>query len=275
MTRIKDAILCVILLLTVLPLSACEKELRDGVGVSAQLPMELVLVEGRSYSEIDQETIQRLNLSVESCKGLTEVGKIHNAGSKVNRVVYDKPISEYMGVAREPVENLVTVPETAYAHPDPRYPNLIVALVDGEPAIFEFANLLGRGYYHPEEGDRITPGDLVAIYGLTSPEAIREIQVYGQENKQDDVLKATVSDPGEIQQFLDAIRDLDNWGLPLGSSDPDDDFPWYYVHVDLANEFSFDLRFTPKTNSIAWANFWFPSNEALNTWIKSQVKQSK
>ena len=272
MTERNTKIAFVFLIFSFLSLSACKN--KKEVGVSLQLPMEIVLDGHKSYSEVDQETIERLNLAVESCDGLTEAGTIQNAGSEVYRVVYEKPFSEYNEVGREPVENMVTVPEIAYVHPDPRYPNLVVALVDEKPAIFEFTNYIGSSYF-PASGDRIAPSDLIAIYGLTTPDRIREIRVSTQEKDQKAVLNATITNQAEIQDFLDAIHDWDAWGQPSGTfDDPDDYYPEYDIEVDLENGFSFTMRFWPK-NCIRWAMFSFSSSESLTAWIESHVKSSE
>lgn len=269
----KSVLIAVLCLLFPLLLSACKTEDKY-TGYVLPFPMDIV-VESQTdsktrYWEVDKETIQRLNLGVESCDGLTEVGKIVDAGRETSRPVYEKNRKIYEQEGLEPKEMTVVVPETAYAHPDPHYPNLVVALVDGEPAIFQFSSFSGFGY-HPESGDRIAPSDLVAIYGLTSPDAIREIRVSSQEEDQDVVPKATITEQAEIKRFLDAIQSWDDWGWPAGARDPDTAYPRYYVEGDLANGFTFSFDLTPKTNNIEWASFRFLGNEALNAWIESHV----
>lgn len=274
----KLVLIAAFLLLSVFSFSACKNE--DGHPCwTPPFPMHIV-VEGQMdnemcYWEVDEETIQRLNLAVESCDGLTEVGKIADAGLETTRPVYEKDREIYKQEKLEPKRMTVVIPETAYAHPDPRYPNLVVALLDGEPAIFQFSNFSGSGY-HPEAGDRVAPSDLVAIYGLTSPEAIREIRVSSQEEDQDVVLKATIADQAEIQRFLDLIHNWgDDWAEPARGHDPEIAYPKYYVEVDLANGFSFTFDLTVKTGTIDWAMFYFRNNEALNVWIESHVKSSE
>ena len=250
--------------------SACMSE-DNTIGLHPPSPM-LVYIDDQmddqlAYEEVDQETIQRLNLAVESCEGLKAVGTFAEAGQKVHRYVFEKKDQP------APVETLVTLPDTAYAHPDPRYPNLIVALLDGKPAIFAFNSFTG-GHYFPESGDRIAPNNLIAIYGLTTPDTIREIRVSSQEKDQKTVLNATITDQTEIQRFLDAIHDWDDWGQHAGTfDDPDDYYPVYYIEVDLENGFSFKMSFWPP-NCIDWAMFSFSSSESLTAWIESHVQST-
>ena len=273
----KLVLIAAFLLLSVFSFSACKNE--DGHPCwTPPFPM-LIVVEGQMdnemcYWEVDEETIQRLNLAVESCDGLTEVGKIADAGLETTRPVYEKDREIYKQEKLEPKRMTVVIPETAYAHPDPRYPNLVVALLDGEPAIFQFSNFSGSGY-HPEAGDRVAPSDLIATYGLTSPEAIREIRVSSQEEDQDLALKATITDQAEIQRFLDVIQNWDDWGWPARGHNPDTEYPRYYVEGELANGFSFTFDLTSKEYSVEWANFWFTGSEALTAWIESHVKSSE
>ena len=269
----KPVLLVVLCLLFPLLLSAC-KTGDKYTGYVLPYPMDIV-VEGQMdnemcYWEVDEETIQRLNLAVESCDALTEVGTIDNAGFETTRPVYEKDREIYKQEKLEPKRMTVVIPETAYAHPDPRYPNLVVALLDGKPAIFKFSTFSGFDY-HPEAGERIAPGNLIAIYGLMSPEAIREIRVSSQEENQDVVLKATITDQAEIQRFLDVIQNWDDWGWPARGHNPDTEYPRYYVEGELANGFSFTFYLSSKEDSIEWANFWFTGSEALTAWIKSQV----
>lgn len=273
----KPVLLVVLCLLFPLLFSACKTEDKY-TGYMLPSPMHIV-VEGQMdsetrYWEVDKETIQLLNLAVESCDGLTEVGKIVDAGRETSRAVYEKNRKIYEQEGLKPKEMTVVIPETAYAHPDPRYPNLVVALLDGKPAIFKFSNFSGFDY-HPEAGERIAPGDLVAIYGLTSPKAIREIRVSSQEEDQDVVLKATITDQAEIQRFLDVIQNWDDWGWPARGHNPDTEYPRYYVEGELANGFSFTFYLTSKEDSVEWANFWFTGSEALIAWIESHVKSSE
>lgn len=250
--------------------SAC-KTVDKTIGLHPPLPLYLSVdgINGyqMAYVEVDQATIQRLNLAVESCEGLTELGTLARAGEEVSRHVFDN-------TDQAPVETMVTLPEAAYAHPNPRYPNLVVALLDGKPAIFAFDSFTGNHYF-PASGDRIAPSDLIAIYGLTTPDRIREIRVSTQEKDQKAVLNATITNQAEIQDFLDAIHDWDAWGQPSGTfDDPDDYYPEYDIEVDLENGFSFTMHFWPK-NCIRWAMFSFSSSESLTAWIESHVKSSE
>ena len=76
------------------------------------------------YIEISSERLQELSPSLSSCDGLTVVGRLNHAGQTTHRWTQNQSY-------------FVTIPEVAYAYPDPSYPDLIVISLDGQPVILE------------------------------------------------------------------------------------------------------------------------------------------
>lgn len=225
--------------------------------VVPQEPMRIIVNNNRVYAELDQETIQKLNLAVPSCDGLTACGIINGAGEKETRRVLKSKDD------RNPTVQTVTVGETAYTHPDSRYPNLVVALVSGEPAVFQYCN-----------GGLSEGSALKEMYGIGDANKIREIQIRSQQAGQKAVLEATVTDPAELEAFCDA---LDSEQGSLGrtrDTSVNGTFPVYLLEVVLDNGFSFSFDYFPNRGDgcVHFAGEFFASSEQINTWISSHVQ---
>ena len=99
---------------------------------------------GFQYNELDLETIENMKLSVPTCDGLTEVGKI-SGGFFLSKELQDDACG-VLTIARVLLKNKkdycptpteAQIDKIIYAHPNPEYPNMVVARIDGEPAIFQ------------------------------------------------------------------------------------------------------------------------------------------
>ena len=220
-------------------------------------PFSILVNNNLVYAELYQERIQNLNLAVSSCDGLTACGVVNEAGEEKIREVYQNKDD------RNPTVETVTLGETAYALPDPRYPNLIVVLIDGKPAVFQYCN-----------GGLSGGAQLKEMYGINGPNKIREIQIRSQKDKQKAVLEATVTDPAELEAFCDA---LDSEQGSLGrtrDTSVNGTFPVYLLEVVLDNGFSFSFDYFPNRGDgcVHFAGEFFASSEQINTWISSHVQ---
>lgn len=226
-------------------------------GLAPMEPTVIVVNNNLVYAELDQERIQNLNLAVSSCDGLTACGVINEAGDEIIRKVFQSKDDP------DPEIQTVTLGETAYAHPDPRYPNLIVVLIDGKPAVFQYCN-----------GGLSGGAQLKEMYGINGPNKIREIQIRSQKDKQKAVLEATVTAPAELEAFCDA---LDSEQGSLGrtrDTSVNGTFPVYLLEVVLDNGFSFSFDYFPNRGDgcVHFAGEFFASSEQINTWISSHVQ---
>lgn len=261
----KTLLLC--LALSLLCIAFCSCETRPEPSLLPPLPMGIT-VNGVTYYELDLETIQNLDLVVESCHGLTEIGKIE----RCNGFMYAEGAFHRREIQKskddwDTTVTYVSIGDTAYAHPNPRYPNLVVALVDGAPAIFQFS------------GGKASGKSVIDVirgqYGLTSAEMIREIRVSSQQFRQAVVPETTVTDRTELQRFFDAFTELrpsletDYVG---GEGEGEDSFPVYFFEVVLDTGFSFQLDYLPNYNKIGLAGYYTASGETLDAWLRSYVK---
>ena len=211
------------------------------------------------YSEVSEDKLAALSLSVASCDGLREIGEVDAETRNGHRPILDED-------GKEISSETVTVGEKAYAYPDARYPNLIVAPVDGEPAIFQFCNFL----------DNYT-AELETVYGPFSPGTIDSIDLslkrrlgsgYGSE--------VTVSDKQDLAAFCDAYH-AEPAGYEVTSAErgePEDnlDYPNYSVRINLTNGFSVNLLFYPRKYAIDCAFRWYPCSQQLREWFEAHAK---
>lgn len=234
----KRLLICQLALLCSIALSSC------GLGTGA-IPPEVrsIVVNDRVYGEVPQDTQQKLNLSVASCSGLSKVGEIDDYYSKTT--------------------------EVAYAYPDPRYPNLVVALVDEKPTIFQFANFLSP--FTDME-------DIRQIYGLTTADAICEISISTQQAAKPTTAVATITEKDEIAKFFDALIELPPAGVGYGNSsaDSEDDpfFPAYFFDVSFSNGFSTRFTYYPKlTQELLYfdTDISFDCSDAMAAWIHAYI----
>lgn len=296
------AILCAILILLLLAFCACQAQNEQSGGsastptsqetggqiVSTEVLMTSVPLEpmcisttDRVYQEVDQATIRELGLAVASCDGLTELGKIPDAGQTVTRPIYEK-------WGEEPTLTAVTVPEIAYAHPDPRYPNLMVALVDGAPAIFQFCNFVA-----PYFGDL----KLEDVYGPLTVDTVKSVsvrirrEVYGSYEP-----KPQVTDREAIAAFCDAFhaqytlsdseleeisalrRRYNEW-LPENAEGLEYSeiaalrqlhcgwLPEYWVDIELSNGFQVSLSYYPERYSYEYGMDGGLGSKQMNEWF--------
>lgn len=211
------------------------------------------------FSEVSEDKLAALSLSVASCDGLREIGEVDAETRNGQRPIWDEWEKDYTSVS-------VSVGDKAYAYPDARYPNLIVALVDGELAIFQFCNFLDN--YEAE---------LETVYGPFSPDTIdsidlrvtrRENSGYGSE--------VTVSDKQDLTAFCDAYH-AEPAGYevtPAERGEPEDnlDYPNYSVRINLTNGFSVNLLVYPRKHAIDCACRWYPCSQQLREWFEAHAK---
>ena len=211
------------------------------------------------FSEVSEDKLAALSLSVASCDGLREIGAVDAESRNGLRPILDED-------GKEISSETVTVGEKAYAYPDAGYPNLIVAPVDGEPAIFQFCNFLDN--YEAE---------LETVYGPFSPETIdsivlREIRReggnYGSEIE--------VSDKQELTAFCDAYHaepaDYEVISAERGEPEDNLDYPNYSVRINLTNGFSVNLLVYPRKHAIDCACRWYPCSQQLREWFEAHTK---
>lgn len=295
------AILYVVLALLLLTFCACESQSEQS-GASASTPTSqetgnpivstqeapcaplepmVISTTDRVYQEVDQETIRELGLAVASCDGLTELGKIPDAGQTVTRPIYEK-------WGEEPTLTAVTVPEIAYAHPDPRYPNLMVALVDGAPAIFQFCNFIA-----PYFGDL----KLEDVYGPLTVDTVKSVSVrIRREPTGSYEPKPLVTDREAIAAFCDAFhaqytlsdseleeisalrRRYNEW-LPENAEGLEYSeiaelrelhcgwLPEYWVDIELSNGFRVSLSYYPERYSYEYGMDGGLGSKQMNEWF--------
>lgn len=300
-------ILCAVLALLVLSLCACQAQSEhSGASASAPTsqetgdqivstqevpccaprePMEIRTID-RVYAEVDQATIRELGLAVASCDGLTELGKIKDAGQTVTRPVYEK-------WGEEPTLTEVTVPETAYAHPDPRYPNLAVALVDGAPAIFQFCSFIA-----PYDGDL----KLEDVYGPLNADTVKSVsvsirrEVHGSYEPKPQITdreaiaafcdafhaQYTLSD-SELEEIAALHRRYNEW-LPENAEGLEDAeieaqrelhcgwLPEYLVDIELSNGFQVSLYYYPERFSYEYGMDGGLGSKQMNEWFDASGK---
>lgn len=294
-------ILYVVLALLLLSLCACESQSgQSGAPASTSAsqetgnpivstqeapcaPLEPMTISttDRVYQEVDQATIRELGLAVASCDGLTELGKIPKAGQTVTRPIYEK-------WGEEPTLTAVTVPEIAYAHPDPRYPNLMVALVDGAPAIFQFCNFIA-----PYFGDL----KLEDVYGPLTVDTVKSVSVrIRREPTGSYEPKPLVTDREAIAAFCDAFhaqytlsdseleeisalrRRYNEW-LPENAEGLEYSeiaalrelhcgwLPQYLVDIELSNGFQVSLSYYPERYSYEYGMDGGLGSKQMNEWF--------
>ena len=258
-------------------LSAEEEEQRQREGgPSDYQPSTYIEANGFAYGELDLETIQNLKLSVESCDGLTEIGKI--SGGNISRTeLFDDTRSTATGqrIRLKNKKDYTALPEAAqfdkiiYAHPNPAYPNLVVARIDGEPAIFQFY-CCARG-----KGLNIDAA-IRDVYGVTAPEKIQAVRIayYTKLSSEYEAQKTTITDRAELEAFFDAISEL--FGKEptyIDYSDPTKEYPWYDCRIELANGFSFGIGYNPQHNEVCFIGGNCEGNEALAAWLESHAKK--
>ena len=128
----------------------------------------------RTFLEVTPYKVRKLHLSVDSCEGLTEFGKVTEAYG------YDAPTD--------------TPPKIAYVYPDPDYPNLVVAPVNGVPKVYAFSAFDHNPVYTKE---------LQQIYGPLPADKI----VIRSKNADPDS-EIEITNPEAIAQFFDAFNAL-------------------------------------------------------------------
>ena len=206
---------------------------------------------GRTYAEIRPRLIQKNNISlipVTSCEGLTELGPLDDAGEETSRGLAD---AQY---------DWVTIPDTAYLYPDPDYPFLAVAFIDGSPAYFELT-----------DAEYMTAGEMQKLYGSLP---VKKLII---RDGSDQSKKRTITDPDSIAQLFDAINSLpqDLWGHGGGSLGVN---PLCAITAVLSNGCQVELSYFPKEPDVPYScnatriGPYFESNEAIDTWIADHFK---
>ena len=228
---------------------------------AAKAPMEpmTITVISRVYAEVEPEKVQALHLAVESCEGLTEIGEIDP--HYTSRLVYDKDKRDY-------VYKSVHVEDKVYAYPDAGYPNLVVALVDGEPVIFQFCNCLGI----------VDVVDFETIYGTLSLDTVDRIEIRTFHREVERNAEITVSDREDLTAFCDAFHDLNSAdenetaiSTEKNASDSGE-YPRYEVTIYLSNGFSAELICYPSLHYVRGERAYYWSNGKLVEWFEAHAK---
>ena len=242
-----------------------EEQKWDESGLDAPFPT-MIDVNGFHYFELDLETIQNLNLAVESCDGLREIGKVDTArvrceskedGSLVLNIrrttLKNKKDYDARGVA-------ATIDETVYAYPDPQYPNLLVAVIDGEPVVFGWGGSDNKEYLKIEVV-------LKEIFGLDTAGKIQAIRVRNIQGVETGIIETMVTDQAELETFYNAIYELPGKGKESSPYDAEKAFACYECIAELKNGFSFSLTYYPHDNSVGFCGALFEVGSALAEWI--------
>lgn len=223
------------------------------------------------YSEVSEDKLAALSLSVASCDGLREFGAVDAESRNGLRPIWDEWKKNYTSVS-------VSVGDKAYAYPDARYPNLIVAPVDGEPAIFQFCNAIHE----------IKIESVESVYGSFTPDSVDYIviRVLREENGnyEPDI---TVSDRAALTAFCDACHAFESAvgekttdsaeDIPLDSPEniqlEASAYPRYDVEIHLSNGESVPLLCRPKLCYVSCKGVPFSNSDGkLVEWFESHAK---
>ena len=231
-----------------------------------------ITVNGFSYTELDQETIQNLNLAVDSRNGLKEIGKLTEIG-KINSdtvfLEHEADGTDVLRVRRTTLKNKkdydargtsATIDETVYAYPDPQYPNLLVAVIDGEPVVFGWGGSDNKEYLKIEVV-------LKEIFGLDTADKIQAIRVRNIQGVETGIIETMVTDQAELETFYNAIYELPGKGKESSPYDAEKAFACYECIAELKNGFSFSLTYNPHDNSVGFCGALFEVGSALAEWI--------
>lgn len=237
--------------------------------VEPPLPMT-ICVNDCMYEEVSQEKLAALSLSVASCDGLQEIGMVDFGNSNMRRPILDED-------GKEISSETVTVGEKAYAYPDAEYSNLIVALVDGEPAVFQFCNAIHK----------IKIETVESVYGSFTPDTVESIviRVLREENGNYEP-EITVSDRAALTAFCDACHAYESAvgeetsdsaeNIPPASSEDVQlegrAYPQYDVEIHLSNGESVPMLCCPKQRFVACKGVSYCADGKLVEWFDAQVK---
>ena len=236
-------------------------------------PPTYIEVNGFAYGELDLETIENMKLSVPTCDGLTEAGKI--SGGNISCVeLLDDTCSTATGqrVLLKNKEDYTALPVAAkfdkitYAHPNPDYPNLLVVRIDGEPGIFKF-------YCCAKDKKCSIDAVLRDIYGVTAPEKIQAVRIAYISAPAAGFVEATITDRAELEAFFDAISELSGSGDNETFAGLEKENPRYDCEIVLENGFSFTITYTEQRELITFAWKQFACNEALPAWLERNAKR--
>ena len=278
----KTWIVCVLLSLCCLVIVSCaatnagsvadEEELKQKeAGRLAPIPT-IITANGYFYTELDLETIQDLNLAVESCDGLTEIGKLNsnwvfreytedgNCVLKIGRTIR-KNKKDY-----DAIRTSAVIGDTLYAHPNPRYPNLLVAILDGEPAIFQIGAV--------EDNRKVSVKTIIQEnYGLDDAEKIRKVCVRCYPAPQAGIVETTVTDRTELEVLFDAIDMISCTGEQYRPCEPET-YPLYECSIEMKNGFSRVIEYWLNDNVLTCDEIVFEGDDALTGWIVSHGKNT-
>lgn len=236
-----------------------EERMRKEAGRAVPIPMHFV-VNNRECEELDQETIQNLNLAVKSCDGLTIFGTVEGTIRTFRRPIL-KNKNDY-----DAETTVATVEDTVYVHPNPQYPNLVVAVVDGEPAIFQ----MGADKNSKKTTVKAYVQDL---YGVDSVEKIREVRLKYCPALEAGITETVITDRAELEEFFGLIDQLSGTGTELFGIDKEDIYPLFNCELILENGFNVGVSYYQKKNSIGVAGLMFESSDALSEWITAHGDQ--
>ena len=240
------------------------------------------------YLEVTPYKVRKLHLSVGSCEGLTELGKVTEAYGRDDRTY--------------------TFPEIAYVYPDPDYPNLVVASLNGTPTVYAFS-AFDHDPVYTKELQQIygaLPADKIVIRSknadpdseieITNPEAIAQFfdafnalpgdactnSGNSDDNGRDSNENLVVASPDENNDSYDDFVDDSSDAYDEDTEDGSDyysDYVQYDAVVYLSNGFRFDFSYVPAhtfdsreiESYLRAAGTSFDSSQALDDWFAAHV----
>lgn len=235
-TPLKKGFLILVAFFSLLILNACQKPLH----AEPPLPTAIV-VEQKVYEEVSTDRIKELHLSVDSCVGLSEIGE------------FESQDDHSWGIA--------------YCHPNPLYPNLVVAMIDEKPTVFQFANFLG--FFS------VSFSEIKTLYDISSSESISEITISRQRKKEKPVALKTITETEQIGNFYKSLDELSPSvsGFSKSQEDGEDsqNFPVYFIDVKLANEYSLEFTYYPKLEQMYICGIFFRYGVLMKEWVDTQL----
>ena len=232
MMRYNKAILILLLFSFTMFLCSC-KAVKDAVPSEPRT----IVFDDRVYSEVEQETVQALSLTVESSEGLTAIGEAEDqeSGSSLKAFIY----------------------------PDTRYPNLIVICIDDQPKIYQFSNFKLSYCADIEE--------VKNIYGFKNSEAISKISVSKQNVYSMIGDEHLITDRVAINSFYEALNSLKP--ISEGYREEVDSllFPSYYLKIYLSNGFSLTVEYYPQLEHLYHGNTFYTYEKAMSSWLASHT----
>lgn len=192
-------------------------------------------LEDRVYGEVTEETQKALALEVDSISGLAAVGEAMDADNQA--------------------------PRTAYAYPDPRYPNLLVVSIDGKPTLFQFENFT--------QGYRAEITELLDIYGMTEENTIRKIRVSRQNGAEKAAFLSEITEEAAFRSFFDCVKTTH----ATLNHDASGEFPVYFLDVELSNGFTVPFAYHPGYQRLSCGGVDYSCNTEMSSWFDLYIPE--